>query len=105
MAAYRGAGAYGVSKLALNGVTMALATELAPLGIRVNGIAPGLVDSPAAMGLLPEAMQEFVLAGQLVKRIGRMEDLAPMLVYLCSADSSFVTGQTFLVDGGATPRA
>ena len=104
MAAYSPSGAYAVSKLALNGLTMALAAEFAPDNIRVNGIAPGLVDSEAAMRTLPDQIKEQVWASQLIKRPGRMTDLAAMLLFLCSDDSSFITGQTLIIDGGTTRR-
>ena len=104
MASYSVKGSYGVSKLALNGLTVALAAEFAVDNIRVNGIAPGLVDSEAAMTDLTEEAIQAVQAGQLIKRQGRMTDLATMLVFLCSEESSFITGQTFLVDGGHTRR-
>ena len=104
MAAYGGGGAYSVSKLALNALTFALAGEFAPDNIRVNGIAPSLVDSEAAMASMAPEAQEFVIQGQMLKRLGRMEDLANMCLFLCSEEASFVTGQTILVDGGFTKK-
>ena len=102
MAAYQPQGSYGVSKLALNALTVALATQLAPDNIRVNGIAPGLVDSAAAMASMEPEAQARVLEGQSIKRLGRMTDLASTVLFLCSEEASFITGQTFLVDGGHT---
>jgi 3-oxoacyl-[acyl-carrier protein] reductase len=99
-AAYLGVGAYGISKLALNGATMSLAAEFAPDGIRVVGIAPGMVASDAVIERLEEENKALVLDGQLIKRFATVEDLLGMALTLCSDDSSFVTGQTFLVDGG-----
>ena len=109
MAAYMGGNAYSVSKLALNALTVGLATEFAGDGIRVNGIAPGLVDSEASIDWMNDPVrkgigEEFV-GGQLIKRLGRMEDLANMALFLCSDDASFITGQTILVDGGYTKKA
>jgi 3-oxoacyl-[acyl-carrier protein] reductase len=107
MAAYSGSGAYGVSKLALNSLTVSLAAELASDNIRVNGIAPGLVDSeaavawwndPARAGM--EGIDRMLIGQQMIKRQGSMQDLADMCLFLCSDAASFVTGQTILVDGG-----
>jgi NAD(P)-dependent dehydrogenase (short-subunit alcohol dehydrogenase family) len=104
MSAFMGAGAYSVSKLALNGLTVSLARELAPDRIRVNGIAPGLMASEAALAGLDAATRQRVLDGQLIGRLGRIDDAAAMVLFLCSAEASFITGQTFLVDGGSVPR-
>lgn len=108
MAAYPGGGAYGVSKLALNALTVSLAAEFAPDGIRVNGIAPGFVDSEAAVEWMNDparaGIESALVGGQLIKRLGRMDDLADMALFLCSEQASFVTGQTILVDGGFTKK-
>jgi NAD(P)-dependent dehydrogenase (short-subunit alcohol dehydrogenase family) len=110
MAAYLGGGAYGVSKLALNALTVGLAADFAGDGIRVNGIAPGLVDSEAAVEWWSDParsgmnIQQRLIEGQMIKRQGRMDDLADMALFLCSDQASFVTGQTILVDGGHTRK-
>ncbi len=102
MAAYsNSATAYAVSKVAVNGMTMALATDLAQDGIRVNGVAPGMTDTPINRTRRPQAMVEQVLSSQLIRRMGQMSDVANALLFLCSDEASFITGQTFLVDGGA----
>jgi 3-oxoacyl-[acyl-carrier protein] reductase len=93
--AFMESGAYSVSKLALNSVTRVLAAEFAADNIRVNGIAPGMMTAK-----LPERQVEAVLARQTVKRRGSAEDLVGALLFLCSEDSSFMNGQTLLVDGG-----
>ena len=103
-AAYLGVGAYGISKLALNGLTMSLAAEFAPGQIRVVGIAPGMVASDAVIERLEPENKALVLNGQLIKRFAKVEDLLGMALTLCSDASSFVTGQTFLVDGGFVRR-
>src|SRR4051794_18770039 len=111
MAAYGGSGAYGVSKLALNSLTVSLAADFASDGIRVNGIAPGLVDSEAAIewwndptraGM--EGIDQMLIGQQMIKRQGSMQDLADMCLFLCSDAASFVTAQTILVDGGFTKK-
>ena len=106
MAAYMGGGAYGVSKLALNALTVNLASEFGPDGIRVNGIAPGFADSEAALEFMADrtGMEDWLLDGQVIKRLGRMDDLADMALFLCSDEASFVTGQTILVDGGSVKK-
>ena len=104
MASFMGRGAYAVSKLALNGLTVSLARELGPDGIRVNGIAPGLVGSEAALDGLDEATQKQVLGGQIIARLGRIDDLVPTVMFLCGPEAGFITGQTFLVDGGSVAR-
>lgn len=93
--AYMESGAYTVSKAALNAVTRVLAFELAPDGIRVNGIAPGVMTAK-----IPAEQLEPVLARQTVRRQGRPQDLVGALLFLCSEESAFVNGQTLLVDGG-----
>ncbi len=111
MAAYGSGGAYGVSKLALNSLTVSMAGAFAEDGIRVNGIAPGLVDSEAAVEWWNdptragrEGIDQMLIAGQLIKRQGRMDDLANVCLFLCSDDAGFVTAQTILVDGGHTKK-
>jgi NAD(P)-dependent dehydrogenase (short-subunit alcohol dehydrogenase family) len=105
MAAYLPAGgSYGVSKVALNGLTISLAAELAPDGTRVVGIAPGMVGSDAVLAHLAPEHKDLVIRMQLVKRFGEVGDLVGMALFLCSDDASFITGQTFLVDGGAVPQ-
>jgi NAD(P)-dependent dehydrogenase (short-subunit alcohol dehydrogenase family) len=99
MSAYGTRGAYGASKLALNSVTATLAHELAGDGIRVNAIAPGMMS-----GRVPQERIDSVFAMQALKRMGTPEDLVGTLLFLCSARSSFITGQTILVDGGAVIR-
>ncbi len=89
------AGAYTVSKLALNGVTKVLADEFSGDNIRVNGIAPGVMTAK-----LPEEQVQRLLARQTVRRPGQPEDLVGLLVYLCSDESSFMNGQTLVIDGG-----
>ncbi|HVW42160.1 MAG TPA: SDR family oxidoreductase [Amycolatopsis sp.] len=111
MAAYGASGAYGVSKLAVNSLTVSLAAAYSADGIRVNGIAPGLVDSESAVEWANDPsrsgaadIQEQLVAGQMIKRPGRMDDLANLCLFLSSAEAGFITGQTILVDGGYTKK-
>jgi NAD(P)-dependent dehydrogenase (short-subunit alcohol dehydrogenase family) len=101
MAAYLNVTPYSVSKLAVRGLTIAFATEFADDHIRVNGIAPGLMATENAMDDLPSALvDEFVNDRQLIHRLGVMGDIVQAMVFLCSDESSFVTGETLKVTGG-----
>jgi NAD(P)-dependent dehydrogenase (short-subunit alcohol dehydrogenase family) len=92
---------YGVSKLAVRGLTIALATELGADGIRVNAVAPGLTATENALADLPEEMvATFKDELQLVKRTGTMGDVTPVVLFLCSDDAAFITGETLKVSGG-----
>ena len=99
-------GAYGVSKLAVRGLTVALAQEFAVDGVRVCGIAPGLVDTPSATADIPaDYADKLINERQLVKRLGRVQDLVGALFFLCSEDAAFITGETLIVGGGYPLRA
>ena len=88
------------SKGAIEGFTRSLAAELAPK-IRVNCIAPSLTDTPLAASLLnTEQKREANAQKHPLKRIGTTNDIASMAEFLLSADSSWITGQVFYVDGG-----
>lgn len=98
-----GGGAYGVSKLALNGLTVALAAEFAADGIRVVGIAPGMVGSDAVLDRLSDEHKKLALSMQMLGRWGAVSDLVGTVLFLCSNDAGFITAQTIFVDGGAQP--
>lgn len=101
IAGYSIAGAYGLSKLAVRGLTVAFARELAPDGIRVNGVAPGLMATETVMADLPDEMvRHFREDLQLIKRPGLPGDIVEAVMFLCSERSSFVTGETLRVSGG-----
>jgi 3-oxoacyl-[acyl-carrier protein] reductase len=101
MAAYLNVSPYSVSKLAVRGLTIAFATEFAGDNIRVNGISPGLMATENAMDDLPQALvDEFVNERQLIHRLGEMDDIVKAMLYLCSDESSFVSGETLKVSGG-----
>jgi 3alpha(or 20beta)-hydroxysteroid dehydrogenase len=102
-AAHRGAegyAAYAASKAAVLAVTRAAALELAPHGIRVNAISPGGVETPMNDDEPPGGTS----AGAPLGRRARPEEISPLVVYLASKASSFVTGADFLIDGGVTIR-
>ena len=90
---------YVASKAAVVGYTRASAMELAPRGIWVNAIAPGLIDTPILRALTPERMAQ-QLALQPTGQAGQPEDVAHAVSFLVSAQTSFITGQVIFVDGG-----
>jgi 3-oxoacyl-[acyl-carrier protein] reductase len=101
IASYSTNSPYGVSKLAVRGLTVAFAAELAGDGIRVNAISPGLMATENAMADLdPDLVRRFIDQLQLVKRQGTMDDVVAAMLFLCSSQASFVTGETLRVSGG-----
>jgi 3-oxoacyl-[acyl-carrier protein] reductase len=102
MASYNCTSAYGVSKLAVRGLTVDFAHELAPQGIRVNAIAPGLMFTDTIRAELPEAMVKAVSAMQLLKREGTVDDIVQAMRYLVSPGASFITGECLRVSAGVT---
>lgn len=96
-----GFSAYITSKMANIGFTRGLAKEVGNDGITVNAIAPGLTRTKAAAANVPQFIFDAVCQQQLIQRTGEPDDLCGALVFLTSADASFITGQTYHVDGGA----
>ena len=97
-------GYYGISKLALNGLTVALAAELGPRNIRVNSLAPGATETPALLSTINQQGIDAIVAGLAIKRMGTPDDQAGALLFLLSDEAAFITGQTLCVDGGRTKR-
>jgi 3-oxoacyl-[acyl-carrier protein] reductase len=90
---------YVVSKAAVVGYTRACAMELAPRGILVNAIAPGLIDTPMMHALSPERRAEQI-AAQPTGAAGHVNDIAHVVAFFASAQTRFITGQVLFVDGG-----
>ena len=89
---------YVASKFAIRGMTKAAALELGPLGIRVNSIHPGAIETDMSREGLKHARD--ALNGLPIKRAGRPEEVAKMALFLASDDSSYSTGSEFIIDGG-----
>lgn len=99
--------AYGASKAAVVGLTKAVAADFVKQGIRCNAICPGTVDTPSlherlrATGDYDAAWRDFT-ARQPMGRVGRVEEVAALAVYLASDEAGFTTGQVHVIDGGWT---
>ncbi|WP_395667323.1 SDR family oxidoreductase [Rhodoferax sp.] len=99
--------AYGATKAAVIGLTKSLAADYVKQGLRANALCPGTVDTPSLRGRIasaadPVQAEKDFIARQPMGRLALVDDIAPMVVYLASDESRFVTGQTLLVDGGVT---
>jgi NAD(P)-dependent dehydrogenase (short-subunit alcohol dehydrogenase family) len=94
---------YGVSKSALIGLTIQLAAELAPQ-VRVNAVAPAVVRTRFAAALY-EHDEAGTAAGYPLGRLGDPQDVGAAVAFLASADAAWITGQTLVLDGGASLRA
>jgi len=98
---FPGVAAYAASKSGLIGLTQSLASEYGPVGVRVNAILPGAVDTDMYQEKNNTAeSQDFMSSLHALKRVGKPEEIAKSVLYLASDDSSFVTGTASLVDGG-----
>jgi NAD(P)-dependent dehydrogenase (short-subunit alcohol dehydrogenase family) len=99
--ATRGEGPYSAAKAGQVALTQSAGLELAP-EIRVNGVAPGFVDTPLTeMVLSDERLRAAVTAGTPMGRIGTADEVADVVVFLCSPLARYVTGHTIVVDGGS----
>lgn len=99
--------AYGATKAAVIGLTKAIAADFVGRGVRCNALCPGTVDTPSLRGRIaaaadPAQAERDFIARQPMGRLATVGDITPMVVYLLSDESRFVSGQAMLVDGGVT---
>jgi NAD(P)-dependent dehydrogenase (short-subunit alcohol dehydrogenase family) len=96
-----GLAAYAASKGAIESLTRGLANELGPEGIRVNAVAPGMIETDMARPVLADpAAREHIVAATPLRRIGAPEEIAEAVAWLMSPSSSFVTGTIITASGG-----
>jgi 3-oxoacyl-[acyl-carrier protein] reductase len=100
--AYPGLSHYAASKAGVNGFIRSAALELAKRKVRVNGVEPGMIRTPAMGNLGDGALSSDIARGVPLGRLGEPEDIAGAMLFLASDAASYITGQTIIVDGGAT---
>lgn len=97
---FAGLSHYCASKGGINSMSKALALELAPMGIRINNVDPGAIETPGATGGSDKKGDEKMVSGVPMKRWGASEEIANAVLFLASNESSYMTGSTMVVDGG-----
>ena len=96
---------YCMTKHAIEGLTKAMAVELAPEGIRVNSVAPTFIETPMTKPMLEDPKFATFVASMIpLGKVGQPEDVAAAVLYLCGSGASMVTGHSLLVDGGWTAQ-
>lgn len=100
--AYPGLSHYAASKAGVNGFIRSAALELAPYGVRVNGVEPGMIATPAMANLGDRALNARIARAIPLGRLGEPQDIAEAMLFLASDKARYITGQTLIVDGGAT---
>ncbi|MDF3931355.1 SDR family oxidoreductase [Pseudomonas citronellolis] len=100
--AYPGLSHYAASKAGVNGFIRNAAVELAPQRVRVNGVEPGMIRTPAMANLGDAELEARIAAGIPLGRLGLPQDIANAMLFLASDAAAYVSGQTLVVDGAAT---
>ncbi|TBE49910.1 SDR family oxidoreductase [Rhizobium ruizarguesonis] len=100
--ALRGSVLYSMTKAGLDAMTRALTFECADIGVQINNVAPGIVDTPMTSENTTAQMLSAFVDQTLIKRMTTPHEIAETAIWLCSLGASGVTGQTILVDGGYT---
>lgn len=95
-------GAYSASKFALEGMTAALAVEVAADGVLANCVAPGFIDTELTRQIVGEAGIADLIARVPARRLGRPDEIAAFVAWLCGPENTFITAQTIPIDGGFT---
>ena len=90
---------YAAAKEGLVGLTRSAAREMAGLGIRVNAVSPGFIESPMTANIPPVKMKD-ILREIPTRRLGKPQDVAALVVFLCSDEADYITGQIISIDGG-----
>ena len=98
---FRGVAVYGATKAAIDGLTRGLARELGIRGVRVNGVAPGHLETEAGAHLTQHQLDQIARRTPL-NRLPELSDVTPVVEFLASPAASFITGQTLVIDGGLT---
>lgn len=105
MASYMPGTAYGVTKAALNAMTYGMASSFGRDGIRVNGVAPGLMETPANKDQLPAGTHERVRSMQMLDAFGTPQHITDLTLFLASADARFITNEIVSCDAGNRMRS
>lgn len=103
-AAYEAGNYYKIAKTGLNAITIGLARELGLLNIRINGVAPGPIDTESTRSSVPPERLTALLANLPLRRMGTTDDIVAACLFLLSDEAAWITGQTWCVDGGTVLR-